>query len=398
MGCVYQRRYTYCLDCKRQKSKACDEHRRETRTLPTWWIKYSIDGRPKHESAETDKKKVAEAKLRDRETAKDRGIQIDPKLGRIRFDEAVELLRVDYLNNDKSSLADTETRIKLHLEPVFGRDRMTSITADRIDAYTAARRAEGAANGTINRELTAVKRMFNLAREKKKLSYDHIPSIKMLEENNVRIGFFERDQYLAVLGHMPEPLRPVVTFAYLTGWRVADEVLALEWRQVDRQAAEVRLDAGATKNGDGRLIHFSPELRTLFEAQWQAHEEMLRQGIICPYVFGRIVVTPKLGKVGRPFSASGCGKAWERARTAAGCPGRILHDFRRTAVRNMVRNGIPERVAMRISGHKTRSVFERYNIVSDRDLREAALRLDGYTDGYNRPEVASASGSNSQKS
>jgi integrase len=69
-------------------------------------------------------------------------------------------------------------------------------------------------------------------------------------------------------------------------------------------------------------------------------------------------------------------KVWRAACVAAGCPGRIPHDMRRSAVRNLVRAGIPERVAMMMNGHKTRSVFERYNIVSDGDLRDAVRKLD----------------------
>ena len=78
------------------------------------------------------------------------------------------------------------------------------------------------------------------------------------------------------------------------------------------------------------------------------------------------------------LTEGGYNKAW---RVAAGCPGRILHDFRRTAVRNLVRAGIPERVAMQMTGHKTRAVFERYNIVSSGDLRDAAQRLDRFASG-----------------
>jgi integrase len=72
----------------------------------------------------------------------------------------------------------------------------------------------------------------------------------------------------------------------------------------------------------------------------------------------------------------GYNKAWRKARVAAGCPRRIPHDLRRTAVRNLVRAGVPERVATQLTGHKTRAVFERYNIVSAGDVREAARRLD----------------------
>ena len=105
-------------------------------------------------------------------------------------------------------------------------------------------------NGEINRELTALKRSFNLAIQAGKLLQK--PHIPFLKEDNVRVGFFERDQFLAVLARLPEPVQPAATFAYITGWRIDGEVLSLEWRQVDFGADEVRLDPGKTKNGEGR--------------------------------------------------------------------------------------------------------------------------------------------------
>jgi integrase len=100
---------------------------------------------------------------------------------------------------------------------------------------------------------------------------------------------------------------------------------------------------------------------------------------------------------GHRIAESGFYHAWGRGRIAAGCPASIPHDFRRTAIRNMVRSGIPERVAMKLSGHKTRSVFDRYNIVSDGDLREAARRL-GHTFGHTTRPIGAPAKRNPQNS
>ena len=223
----------------------------------------------------------------------------------------------------------------------------------------------GAAAASINRELAILKRAFTLAIRAGKLLPAHRPYIAMLAEHNVRTGFFEPDQFTAVKAKLRAPLQPVAEFAYLTGWRVQSEVLTLEWRNVDLKAGTVTLDPGTTKNGEGRTVYMTAALRTLLEARQKAAEALQAKDLIVPQVFHRN---------GRPIR--GFYKAWRTACTAAGCPGKLLHDFRRTAVRNYVRAGIPERVAMAMSGHKTRSVFDRYNIVSPGDLQAAAATLD----------------------
>ena len=178
-----------------------------------------------------------------------------------------------------------------------------------------------------------------------------------------------------MLKHLPKPLRPVVEFAYITGWRAHSEVLPLQWRQVNFAAGEVKLDAGTTKNGEGRTFPMTADLRALLKRQHAEHERLKKAGQIEPWVFFRMVAEGRGGKK-KPQAIVRFDKSWKNACTAAGCPGRIPHDMRRSAVRNLVRAGIAERVAMMMTGHKTRSVFERYNIVSDGDLKDAALKLD----------------------
>jgi integrase len=366
------------------------------------WIKYLQNGRVIRESSGTDNIVKARRILRDREGDVVRGIPVNPNVGKITFDEAVTDLLNDYSMNQKRTLDDTRRRIKKHLSPFFGNRRLIMITTSDLRAYVAKRQEEGVpirrkkrgspappdapdetpakrpvSAGEINRELTILKRMFSLAIQSGKLI--HKPHFPMLRENNVRAGFFEREPYLAVVAHLPAAMQPVVTFAYVTGWRINSEVLPLEWRQVDLKAGEVRLDPGTTKNLEGRVFYLTPELKTLLSDQRTAADQVQHQkGMIVQHVFfheGTTKAGDAIVLAGHAISASGFYHAWCRARAKAGCPGNIPHDFRRTAIRNMVRAGIPERVAMKLSGHKTRSVFDRYNIVSDGDLREAARRL-----------------------
>jgi integrase len=247
-------------------------------------------------------------------------------------------------------------------------------TAITIPAST--RDVDGISNAEINRELTTLKRMFTLAVQAGKLL--HKPHIPLLREENARTGFFEPEQYASLCRNLPAELQPIVEFAYITGWRIASEVLPLEWRQVNFATGEVRLDPGTTKNGEGRVFPLTDDLRRLLEARRDARLAQIKAGHVVPWVFFRLVAEGR-GGVKQPRAIVSIAKAWTSACRGAGCPGRIPHDLRRTAVRNMVRRGVPERVAMTLTGHKTRSIFERYNIVSAGDLRTAATQLSGLT-------------------
>ena len=212
-----------------------------------------------------------------------------------------------------------------------------------------------------------------------------VPEFPQLAAANVRTGFFEADDFAALLAELPEALRPVVEFAALTGWRVPSEVLRLTWDRVDFGAGVVRLEVGATKTGEGRTFPFAalPPLRALLERQRERATDVARRtGQISPWVFTRAN-----GARVRDFYL-----AWHRAcRRAAtvrrgeleqvvrpALLGRVPHDLRRSAVRNLVRAGVPEHIAMKLTGHKTRDIFDRYDIVSERDLSEGVAKLARY--------------------
>jgi integrase len=186
-----------------------------------------------------------------------------------------------------------------------------------------------------------------------------------LKGNPPRKGFVECGDFLALREKLPDYLKDFCTFAYRTGWRKS-EITKMKWDQVNLNQGTVCLNAGETKNDEARIVYLDSELRDIFKRQLEARKHEQK---ILPYVFLNEDKTDRIKSLR---------KAWISACKAAGIGPRIFHDMRRSAVRNLVRSGIPEGVAMKISGHKTRSVFERYNIVSDSDLRIAAQKQEAY--------------------
>jgi integrase len=342
----------------------------------TWMIRYSHDGRRRVESSGSTVYDEAVKLLHKREGAIADGRPVSTHAGRLRFETAAADVVNDYLVNGKKSIADVRRRIKLHLTPFFGGRKMITITTTTVRAYVAHRQATvehddgtetpGASNAQINRELSILNRAFTLALDAETLTAK--PRIKKLAERNVRTGFFEREQYEAVIRELPAVWRPVMTFAFLTGWRVRSEVLPITWAQVDARAETVRLEVGTTKNSEGRTFPYGvlPELAAVLAAQAGVRDALKKQGTISPWVFPDVAG----GRLPAFYSV-----LWREACKAAECPGKIPHDFRRTAIRNLVRAGVPEKTAMLLTGHKTRSVFDRYDIINEADLREAVSRF-----------------------
>ena len=341
----------------------------------TWWIQYYRNGKPYRESARSSKEVDAKRLLKKREGEIAEGRLPGICFDRVRFTELAEDFLRDYRLNQRKSLVRAERSVR-HLNGYFEGMRVTQITTPRIQAYIERRLyEEGAENGTVNRELAALKRMLNLGAKQTPPKVSRAPYIPMLKENNVRKGFFEHGDYLALRDALPDYVRGLVTFAYKTGWRVS-EIINLTWNQVDLEQGIARLEPGEAKNDEGRTVYLDEELQGVFKRQWEARKKGQR---LIPYVF--------LNKDGKDRIKDFRG-AWDRACDHAGVGKRLFHDFRRTAVRDMVRAGIPERVAMLISGHKTRSVFDRYNIVSDTDLKLAAQKREEYLKIQNRHKSA----------
>ncbi len=380
MGQIFQRAYTYRAKDGTKTKKTCE----------TWTLRYYRNGRAIQEPTKLTSKTAAKNLLKLREGDIVKGVPISARGLRLTFDEAVEAVVRDYQMNKRRTVDGVRRRIDLHLIPFFGGRRMAEISTDHIRRYitdrqsatTSTRRAHvvtrkgvsrtvsarkwtitGASNAEIELELNILKRAFTLAMQAGSLvAKPHVPRLQL---NNVRSGFFEAEQFEAVRSRLPEALQPVVTFLYVTGWRVDSEVLKLEWRQVDFKAGTVTLDPGTTKNGEGRVFPMLPTLRTLLLEQRQRTDAAQKET--------DTVIAAVFHRKGKPIR--GFRRAWVTACRGAGCPGRFRHDFRRTAVRNLTRAGVPEKIAMQMTGHKTRSVFDRYDIVSEGDLQEAGRKL-----------------------
>ena len=197
----------------------------------------------------------------------------------------------------------------------------------------------------------------------------------LLQEDNARKGFLEEEQLAEILPKLPAYGQLAVRVAYRTGWRIQSELLTREWRHVNLKAGRLRLEPGETKNGEGRMFPLPSDLKEALEAQRAATTSLEQAtGQIIPLVFHN---------EGRRIDYRRFLDAWSEACRGVGFPGKLLHDLRRSAARNMLRAGISERVIMELCGWKTGSMFKRYAAVDERMLEEAGAKLERAT--VNKP-------------
>lgn len=340
----------------------------EPKQSPNWQIAYYKGGKLIREPAKTkdgshsSNRNDAVKLLKKRHGEITAGKPVGPDVEKTTFDDMTRMLSDDYTANGRKSLTRVEDAIN-HLREFFGDYRVTEITSDRWTAYVTQRQKEKAASATINAEQAALGRMFTLGMRAGKVGSK--PYLAKSALSNTRKGFFEHDQFQAVLKHLPEDYTEVVETAYITGWRMAGELFTRHRHHADIKAGWLRLDPGETKNNEGRMFPLTPRLREVLERQIAKTEAFQREkGIIVPWLFHR---------KGKPIK--GFRKAWRTACKLAGVPGKIPHDFRRTAVRNLERAGVPRSAAMKMVGHKTQSIYQRYAIADEGMLRDAAEKL-----------------------
>lgn len=305
--------------------------------------------------------------LKEREGRVVRGEKVLPRADKVTFEEAQADLRDHYVATGSRNLEEYDRRVP-RLAAFFSGYRINAIDQIAVNRYIAHRKAQGMKNATIRRELGTLTKMLNVARANKKLM--HVPVLTKPKEDTVRQGFFEDAQYTAVCARLPEDLQTALAIMHTFGWRKR-EALDLERRQLDAEVGTVRLDVGSTKNDEGRVVYLTTELKTQLAAQ-EARVKALEKklGKIIPWLFPHLT-GQRAGTQRDDFR-----KAWATACKAAGVAGRTRHDLRRTAVRTMERRGVPRSVAMKLTGHKTESVYKRYAIVNDADLQAATAKLE----------------------
>ena len=325
----------------------------------TWTIQFYRDHRIVREATGLKDYQAARQLLNRRLNEVAEGTYAGPKLERVRVDDLAALILRDYRINKRKSQDDLQARWDLHLQPFFGHLRAIDISSILIDAYVDGRLSQDAAPATINREVSALKRMFRLGYYATPPLVTRLPRFPHLKENNVRKGFVEDGPCQRIVESCPELwFRALVECGRTYGWRES-ELLNMRVSQVDVGKRFITLDVGTTKNGDGREVKMTAIVAGLLDALVDgkpAHD----------HVFTRPDGKPVLS-----FK-----KTWRNACIAAGVPDLLFHDLRRTAARDLRRAGNSEEIIMKIGGWKTPSVFKRYAIVSPADMEQAIGKLE----------------------
>lgn len=365
-----------------------------------WWCAYYLRGKEYRESTgEADEQKALKfLKRRLKEVGADQiGAKafVGPQQERVTVAELLDALERDYRLREK-----WDCKVASNLRPLhdhFGSCRALDVGSEPIGDYIEGLQEQGYTNATINRRTQLLGQAYKVAIRNKRLSA--APFIPRLSEvGNERQGFFETEDFEAVIEHLPEYLRDFVRFAFITGWRKGS-IQSLRWQDVAENVIYLRAENSKTHKPE--TVPLEGELREIIERRRAAAVLQGPEGTACfaEYVFHRDgepvgdfrkawaaaccaagvgkMVCPGCGRdVNEERQCARCGRSWTREEL--NYVGRIFHDLRRTAARNMVAAGVPPQVAMTITGHRTDAMFRRYAIVSEEQKREALAKTQAY--------------------
>jgi integrase len=279
-----------------------------------------------------------------------------------------KLVLDDYAANGRRSVREV-TRAYERLEEVLGDMPASKVPPPVVTGYIAKRLEDKAAPATINRELAQLRRGFRLAVRGGLLP--HRPDFSLLAEHNARKGFLERSALADIVERLPAWARGPVLMAAETGWRVS-EILSRQWRHVElreKEGGTIRLEPGESKSGEGREFPLTQLMRSVLEEARAVADEMKEQpgSRLVPWVWHRD---------GEEITTGVLRYAWTKAAKDSGHPGALLHDLRRSRVREMERASVSRSVAMSLVGHKTQSIYSRYAIVDRGAQEDAIAKLD----------------------
>jgi integrase len=323
----------------------------------TWTLQYyAANGRRIRESTGTADYQQAQQLLRQKLTARDEGEAIEP-IRKVKVNDLYESLARHYRVNKRKTLSTVEHRWK-HINRFFGDMLAAQVTTSTLERYVDSRLKNEAASATINRELAALKTAFHIAARNRTVARVPLFPISLVE-NNARTGFIEDAQYRRLTEHASELwLRLFLELGYTYGWRKS-ELLHMQVKQVDLSSRLIRLDVGTTKNGEGREVTMTDCIFRLIEqaVTGKQPEDFLLTG-----------------PDGKPVK--NLRRTWTELCSKAGVNGLLVHDFRRSAARNLRRAGVPESIVMSIGGWRTREMFLRYAIVNPVDTALGIKKLE----------------------
>jgi integrase len=338
----------------------------------TWYLKYYRLGRAQEIASGTEDYDEALQMLRKKMAEIPTEYSDCPD--RVRMAQLFDLLLEDYRYKNRKSTYDTEKRVAAHLLPFYGERKAQAITTSVLKLYVDRRHRQGAEAATINKELSWVRRAMKLGARNEPPLVLRVPAFDMLPLDNVREGTIEHEHYRAVRDNLPRYARVALVIAYHTGARKG-EICSIRTDYVDLDAKRIFRPGRTTKNGRPRYLPIYGDMAAELEMALATADRK------CPFLIQR--------NGERVFDFE---KAWATACAAAAVKQALFHDLRRTALTNMIEAGLSEKEAREISGQRTRDVFDRYHIISDRRMKQNAEKLGEHLKAKENPSKKGSTG------